>query len=63
MWGGLPGVLPTHYPGDTHANLSGVKTNLSRLIRKSAGDRPEKRAMIAGLRTSSPLVLSHTYSQ
>ncbi len=28
--------FPTHYPGDTHANLSRLTANFSRLIRKSA---------------------------
>ena len=42
---GVPQTLPRY----THENLSRLKSNLRRLIRKSAGDRPDKRAMIAGL--------------
>ena len=33
------GVPHTHYPGDDHANLSRLKANLIRLIRKSAGKK------------------------
>ncbi len=40
----LPGSAPHTTPGDTHANLRRLKSNLSRLIRKSAGDRPDERA-------------------
>jgi hypothetical protein len=41
LWKGGDGS-PTHCPGDTHANLSRLQANLSWLIRKSAGDRPDK---------------------
>jgi hypothetical protein len=36
-------------------NLSRLKANLSRLIRKSAGDRPDNRSMITTLRFTLPL--------
>ena len=44
------GLRAHTYPGETHANLSRLLANLSRLIRKSAGDHPDKRAKIRGLR-------------
>jgi hypothetical protein len=43
-------VPPTHYPSDTHANLSRLKSkSQSGNIGKSAGDRPDKRDMIEDL--------------
>ena len=35
---GEDGSTTHNYPGDTHANLSRLKANLSWLIRKSAGN-------------------------
>ena len=40
---------PHTTPSDTHANLSRLKAILSRLIQKSAGNYPAKRAKITGL--------------
>jgi len=57
--GGRPPPLgPKHYPGDTHANLSRRKANLSRLIRKSAGHRPSQPAIVSpfGRKDDQPIV-------
>jgi hypothetical protein len=40
--GWVPHTLYTHYPVDTHANLSRLIANLSWLIRKSAGNFPDE---------------------
>jgi hypothetical protein len=40
---------PRQYTGDTHANLNQIIEILSWLIRKSAGDRPDKMAMFTTL--------------
>jgi hypothetical protein len=39
------GSAPHTTEGDTHANLSRLKANLSRLLRESVGDRPDERTM------------------
>jgi len=48
--------LCPHNPGDTHANIIRLLANLSGHIRKSAGDRPGKSAMLTTLKFARTII-------